>query len=1065
MNGTGCKGMSLSGSFGVRLCVAFFILAKALPTYAQSVSIGSGAAMVQDFDTLATTGDNTNTAMPSGWYFVENDAAGLYSAGDGNGLSGGVYSFGTGANSERALGGLRSNSTDPKFGARLQNDTGAVLPEVRVTYTGEQWRLGVTNRVPVDQLHFQYSLDATSLSTGAWVDVDALDLISPNPAGVAGAHDGNLAINRATITAVISGLSIAPGAGFWVRWTDPNASGNDDGLAIDNASFGVTADVPPVVASTSPLSAATNVAVSSNLIVTFSEPVNTDPGAFTLSCPSNASYPITVSGTGNNRTIDPNVNFAFGETCTATVVAANVNDLDGTLDDMLSNYSWSFTTIADTAPTIASTLPAAGATGVAVNALVTINFSEPVNTTNPWLVLTCNSVIYSGALTPSNANATWTLDPASNFINGETCTAQITGANVLDTDGVPNALAGNPTFSFTIAADVAPTISSTYPVNLDVNVPAASNLTAVFSEPVNVQAGAFSINCVVSGAHPFVQTDSAQTQYTLNPNSDFSLSESCTLAIIGSLISDIDGVANPVAGNTQINFTVGAGVAAYYDRVDPTSCRSLRATLHGVIDDHTAFPYSSAATDTWDILEAADQDPLNAARILDVYQNCSYAKGGDRVGGAGTGATCVNTTGTRNGIRFNREHTWPNSRGFNDITDLDGFAYAPYTDTHMLFASDEIWNADRGSKPYANCSLASGCSARETTAYNGQGGGPVTYPGNHNWVKSGAGENFGSFETFNFRKGDTARAQFYMAIRFEGGRNSRNFQREPDLELTDDRNAIISTASGVFSAVGFMGMKADLLGWHAADPVTPAEGIRNDLIESYQGNRNPFVDHPEWIAPLFGASCTGPAFVAVEDDFFGTEDIVLNRNGANDIGVLNDDHVYEGAALTVNTVPVTLPLHGGVVLSSNGQFVYTPTGNYCGKDSFVYSVSNGTLTDSAIAHIDLACTNDQPVAVGSISNSTVNVGSAASIATAPAFNDVDGDALVYSVSAAPALPASIDINAATGLISGTPLIDDVGVYNVVVRATEPAPLTGFVTQAFTLTISNDTGAIFRNGFE
>lgn len=1037
---------------------------------AQSVSITGGVPIAQTFDSMAGTQGTTSSSLPAGWFLFEigSGANTTYLIDDGSSVSGNTFSYGGNGQSDRAFGALASGSVVAHIGARLQNDTGSTLTEILIEYTGEQWRLGTPGNA--DKLDFQYCVATCALNDLAnaanWTNFDALDLIAPVNAGTEGTLlNGNLAANQLAKSSALSGLSLANSAQMWIRWVDINDGGVDDALAIENFRVGLAVDNPPIVSSTLPATGASNVAIASNLTVTFSEPVNTDAGAFTLSCTSNASYPISVSGSGNTRSIDPNVDFAFGDSCTATVVAANVNDLDGTLDDMASNFSWSFTTVADTAPTIASTVPASSATGIAVNAVVVINFSEPVNTTIPWITLTCNSVVFNGTLTASNGGATWTLDPFTNFNNSDVCSVQITGANVVDVDGTPNALAGNPAYSFTVAADVVPTISSTYPVHLDVNVPAASNLTIVFSEPVSVQAGAFSINCVGSGAHTFVQSDNAQTQFTLNPDIEFTAGESCTFDVTAALITDIDGVANALASNARIDFTVGAGVAGYYERVDQSSCRALRATLHGVIDDHTAFPYSSAATDTWDILEAADQDPLNSARILDVYQNCSYAKGGDRVGGGGTGATCVNTTSTRSGIRFNREHTWPNSRGFNDITDLDGFANPPYTDTHMLFLSDEIWNADRGSKPYANCTALSGCSARETSLYNGQGGGPVTYPGNHNWVKSGASENLGSFETFNVRKGDTARAQFYMSIRYDGGRNSRNFQREPELELTNDRNAIISTASGVFSAVGFMGLQDDLVGWHGADAVTPADGVRNNLIESYQGNRNPFVDHPEWVPTLFVGTCTGPAFVAVDDDFFGTEDSVLSRNGANDIGVLNDDHVFEGNALTVNTVPTVQPLHGTVALSSNGQFVYTVVANYCGKDSFVYSVSNGTLTDTAVANIDLVCVNDLPVTVGSIGNVSVNAGNPVNIATAQAFDDADDDALVYSVSASPALPAALSINAASGVITGTPLIADAGVYTVTVRATEPSPLTGFATQTFTLTISNDPGALFRNGFE
>ena len=64
----------------------------------------------------------------------------------------------------------------------------------------------------------------------------------------------------------------------------------------------------------------------------------------------------------------------------------------------------------------------------------------------------------------------------------------------------------------------------------------------------------------------------------------------------------------------------------YYQSIDATSAATLRATLHDVIDDHQRFPYTSGATDTWDILKIADQDPTNSGRILDVYRNATYPK-------------------------------------------------------------------------------------------------------------------------------------------------------------------------------------------------------------------------------------------------------------------------------------------------------------------------------------------------------------------------------------------------------------------------------------------------------
>lgn len=1062
LNGPGYAGMSSKQLIPARVLVGLVLFVVAAAVDAQSVVIGSGVPVVENFNALATTG-TANVAVPTGWYFVENDVAGQYSAGDGSGatLSGGVWSFGSAAATERAFGSVRSGSTVPKIGAQLQNGTGAVLPEILISYRGEQWRIGLGNRVPPDRLDFQYSLNATSLSTGTWVDVDALDFVTPNPTGALGGYDGNLLVNRTAISAVISGLSIAPNATLWVRWLDPDAAGADDGLAIDDASFGVAVDVPPVVTATVPTIGEPGFPIDGNLVVTFSEPVATAAGAFTLACPPTPPHTVTVTGSGNTRTINPDTNFAYGDVCTAQVVAANVTDLDGTPDAMQSNYTWTINVVADTAPTIASTVPASSATGIAVNAVVVINFSEPVNTTIPWITLTCNSVVFNGTLAASNGGATWTLDPFTNFNNSDVCSVQITGANVVDVDGTPNALAGNPAYSFTVAADVVPTISSTYPVHLDVNVPAASNLTIVFSEPVTVQSGAFSINCVGSGAHSFVQSDNAQTQYTLNPDIEFTAGESCTFDVTAALITDIDGVANALASNARIDFTVGAGVAGYYERVDQSSCRALRATLHGVIDDHSAVVYSDSdntwtpgvpgSYDVWEVLNLADEDPLDVSKILDVYRNESYTK---LSGGVGV---------------YNREHVWPNSQGFNNLSMLEGFPNSPYTDTHMLMASNTDYNARRGSRVYATCNpaITATCTVDATIANpsNGSGGGPAGYtmPPGHNWYTNGQDGNSGSYEPWSFRRGDLARAMLYMDVRYEGGRNSRNLQSEPQLILTDNRSLIIITSS--YAAPAYSGLLAPLLDWHANDSVTAREGLRNALVEGVQGNRNPFVDHPEWASVLFAGTCMGPAFVAVDDDFFGTEDSVLSRNGANDIGVLNDDHVFEGNALLVNTVPAVQPLHGTVALSSNGQFVYTAVANYCGKDSFVYSVSNGNLIDTAVANIDLVCVNDLPVMIGSIGNVSVNAGNPVNIATEQAFDDADDDVLVYSVSASPALPASLSINTASGVITGTPLIADASVYTVTVRATEPSPLSGFATQTFTLTISNDPGALFRNGFE
>lgn len=120
------------------------------------------------------------------------------------------------------------------IGACFTNGTGSTLSSFGAAYTGEQWRLGAITRA--DRMDFQYSLDATSLSTGTWVDVDALDFSSPDT-GTVGAKNGNATTNRTALASTVNSVSIANGATFCVRWNDLDATGADDGLSVDDFSI------------------------------------------------------------------------------------------------------------------------------------------------------------------------------------------------------------------------------------------------------------------------------------------------------------------------------------------------------------------------------------------------------------------------------------------------------------------------------------------------------------------------------------------------------------------------------------------------------------------------------------------------------------------------------------------------------------------------------------------------------------------------------------------------------------------------------------------------------------
>jgi endonuclease I len=277
-------------------------------------------------------------------------------------------------------------------------------------------------------------------------------------------------------------------------------------------------------------------------------------------------------------------------------------------------------------------------------------------------------------------------------------------------------------------------------------------------------------------------------------------------------------------------FSLPRADADYYDGVDKSTPQAMRDSLHEIIDDHTRFPYTSDTTDTWDVLEIADEDQDKPDNIITIYRNATFLKvhGGNNF--------------------YNREHTWPKSYGFPDNGPSLNY---PYTDMHHLFLSDIDYNFNRSNKPYDNC--RSMCRGYATLANNDRGGTGGEYPADSNWTEGNYTD--GLWETWVGRRGDVARAMMYMDVRYEGGTHGLTGSSEPDLILTDDRELMGQSNTGSNEAVGYMGLLSVLLQWHQEDPVDAIETRHHETVASFQGNRNPFIDHPEWAACVFEGVC------------------------------------------------------------------------------------------------------------------------------------------------------------------------------------------------------------------
>jgi hypothetical protein len=224
-----------------KLYTLSFILLATL-SFGQISITAIGTPYNENFDSMGAAG----TTFVSGWTAIRSGGSGVLNATltmvatDGQANSGNVYNTGTTAATERSFGTLGSGTTVPAFGAAFTNNTGSTVSEIAVSAVMEQWRAG-SDASANEIVAFSYSLDATSLSTGTWTNVTALDLLEKLTTTTAAvALDGNLSANQSNISGSITGLTWANGATLWIRWTDVNEFGSDGIYSIDNFVFNAT---------------------------------------------------------------------------------------------------------------------------------------------------------------------------------------------------------------------------------------------------------------------------------------------------------------------------------------------------------------------------------------------------------------------------------------------------------------------------------------------------------------------------------------------------------------------------------------------------------------------------------------------------------------------------------------------------------------------------------------------------------------------------------------------------------------------------------------------------------
>jgi predicted extracellular nuclease/endonuclease I len=223
----------------------------------------------------------------------------------------------------------------------------------------------------------------------------------------------------------------------------------------------------------------------------------------------------------------------------------------------------------------------------------------------------------------------------------------------------------------------------------------------------------------------------------------------------------------------------------------------VREKINGAISaNHKQLTYA----EVWTALTVTDQDPLNSDNVILLYRGISKAKFSN-----GSGSQSSNQD------NWNREHVWAKSHGFSSNS------ARAYSDIHHLRPTDISVNSSRGNLDFDNSDNALPEAPENRVDGN-------------------------SFEPRDSVKGDVARMVFYMDIRYAG-----LDVITPDLQVVDNL-----TAGGQPQ----LGKLCTLLSWSENDPVDSFEQNRNDSIYEFQGNRNPFIDHPEWISLIYSQQCS-----------------------------------------------------------------------------------------------------------------------------------------------------------------------------------------------------------------
>jgi endonuclease I len=296
-------------------------------------------------------------------------------------------------------------------------------------------------------------------------------------------------------------------------------------------------------------------------------------------------------------------------------------------------------------------------------------------------------------------------------------------------------------------------------------------------------------------------------------NGGYSLVQGQTTLASGGSFQYQEVTSFTLSNDSDDTTTPPIDLTGYYTTAQGLTGYNLKSELHDIIKNMSSQSYGAI----WQFYELAARDKYfeNDNSILDRYSEnpngqdaYNYVAVTDQCGNYNSEADC-----------YNREHSFPKSWFGGKVEPMN-------SDVHHIFATDGFVNARRGSYPFGVVGSATYVSNNGSKL--GSAASSINYSGT-------------VFEPIDAFKGDFARAYFYMATRYENVIGQwQNFSTNGDAVLDGSSDKVFESW-----------VLAMLIDWHNNDPVDQLERDRNQAAFDHQGNRNPFVDYPEFVGLIW----------------------------------------------------------------------------------------------------------------------------------------------------------------------------------------------------------------------